>query len=221
MELSLNEHSMNSPSDTTEADPRMRGLVIDDNESMRILLSRMLAAIGFDVQSISSSEGLQKLAGGDSTPARLNLPQGAGLILFGGGAHSNRQYAQELIMRNLERHLRSLAPVNPGFNVEGEERWTYDAARWTLIAPAGFRAQLSLAESQVVRCLLSRCGIVTTRDELLTALSRPHEESERRNLDVTISRLRKKIEVLCRRKLPLSSARGRGYIFNASAVVIG
>jgi len=101
-----------------------------------------------------------------------------------------------------------------------DDQWVCDTARWTLIAPNGRQAQLSLIESQVVRCLLSRCGEVVTREELLAVLHRPCLEAFRRNLDVTVSRLRKKVAASCEQKLPISSARGQGYAFYAPAVVI-
>ena len=99
--------------------------------------------------------------------------------------------------------------------------WAYDAARWKLVAPNGRAVQLSLAESQLIRCLFQGQGNVATREDLLTALNRPHLEAYSRNLDVTVSRLRKKVEAQCRQRLPLTSARGRGYVFNAPAEVLG
>lgn len=226
MDICTQEQHLNVRIDRVDADPRPRSVVIEDNETLRILLSRLLAAIGFDVCSAGSTDGLRTLVdqriieagAAEAATQRLNMRHGTALVMLGVSDLSGRGYATERVMRNLERHLRTLAP--PGSEVV-EERWTYDSARWTLIAPAGFRAQLSLAESQVVRSLLMRSGIVTTRDEMLSALNRPHNEAERRNLDVTISRLRKKIEMLCRCKLPLSSVRGRGYLFSAPAAVIG
>lgn len=99
--------------------------------------------------------------------------------------------------------------------------WAYDAARWKLMAPNGRAVQLSLAESQLIRCLFQSQGDVATREDLLTALNRPHLEAYSRNLDVTVSRLRKKVEAQCRLRLPLTSARGRGYVFNAPGEVLG
>lgn len=101
-----------------------------------------------------------------------------------------------------------------------DDGWGYDSARWQLIAPNGRKAQLSLIESQLVRCLFSRSGEVVTREELLEALHRPCLEAFRRNLDVTVSRLRKKVAASCEWQLPISSARGQGYVFSAPATVI-
>ncbi len=120
------------------------------------------------------------------------------------------------LLHGLQRRL-----VAAEFRPAPIELWTYDQARWRLLAPNGREAQLSLAESQLIRCLFSRKREVVSREELLVALSRPQLESFRRNLDVTISRLRKKVEGLCGVRLPLASARGHGYVFNAAADVLG
>lgn len=95
------------------------------------------------------------------------------------------------------------------------DAWVYDAVRWELVAPSGRCALLSLAESQVVRCLFSHSGTVVSRDDLLVALNRPRLEAYSRNLDVTVSRLRKKVIDHCGQKLPILSARGLGYVFSA------
>jgi DNA-binding response OmpR family regulator len=109
----------------------------------------------------------------------------------------------------------------PGTDFVAATCWTFDTARWTLLAPNGRLAQLSLAEAQLIRCLFERQGEVASREDLLTALNRPHFEAYRRNLDVTVSRLRKKVESLCRVRLPLAAARGLGYAFNATVEFVG
>ncbi len=127
----------------------------------------------------------------------------------------DRQALESALCRLHER----LAP--PGADFAGGACWTFDTARWTLLAPNGRAAQLSLAEAQLIRCLFERQGEVASREDLLTALNRPQMESFRRNLDVTVSRLRKKVESLCRVRLPLAAARGQGYAFNATVEFVG
>lgn len=100
------------------------------------------------------------------------------------------------------------------------DQWVFDPVRWMLIGPNGRTAQLSLIESQIIRCLFARSGEVVTRQELLGALRRPDLDAYRRNLDVTVSRLRKKVAETCDVKLPICSARGQGYFFAAPATVV-
>lgn len=124
----------------------------------------------------------------------------------------------ELVIRNLHRRLTDSPLAQP--EAVSQEHWVFDSARWTLTAPNGKAAQLSMAESRFVECLVARAGSVVTREELLVALGRPNLEAYSRNLDVTISRLRRKIETLCEMKLPVTSARGMGYAFNGRGEVI-
>lgn len=125
----------------------------------------------------------------------------------------------EMLMRNLDRRLGKTSAREQCS--ETLDVWVYDAARWKLVAPRGASVQLSLAESQVVRCLFSRRNQVVSRDEMLSVLNRPNLEAYSRNLDVTVSRLRRKVDEHCREKLPIISARGQGYVFSAPAMILG
>lgn len=117
----------------------------------------------------------------------------------------------EFVIRNLHRRVTEMPPTPEPAQ---QQTWLFNAALWTITAPNGQVAQLSMAESRCLGCLIARAGEVVTREELLQALGRPNLEAYSRNLDVTISRLRKKVESLCEMKLPVASARGMGYAFN-------
>lgn len=123
----------------------------------------------------------------------------------------------EFVIRNLHRRLTHA--VTPAPESAVPECWVFSPVLWTLTAPNGKTVKLSMAESRFIGCLLERAGDVVTRDELLTALGRPNLEGYSRNLDVTLSRLRKKVELACEAKLPVSSARGMGYTFNGCGEV--
>lgn len=124
----------------------------------------------------------------------------------------------EFVIRNLHRRLAGgAAPQEPA----AKERWAFDAARWMLTAPNGKSAQLTMAESRLMDCLIAHAGGVVTREEMLVALGRPNLEAYSRNLDVTVSRLRRRVEGICEMKLPLNSARGTGYVFSGRGEVTG
>ena len=55
------------------------------------------------------------------------------------------------------------------------------------------------------------------RGTLLAAMGRPGLEAYERNLDVTVSRLRRKAEQASGEKLPIVAVRGEGYSFQADA----
>jgi DNA-binding response OmpR family regulator len=97
--------------------------------------------------------------------------------------------------------------------------WRYDSTHWVLHAPAGGQVQLSSLEGRLVLSLVLRPREVVDRTTLLTAMGRPTLEAYERNLDVTVSRLRRKAEHACGQKLPIASVRGEGYSFQAVVTV--
>lgn len=103
---------------------------------------------------------------------------------------------------------------------EGNDTWVFDPMRWELQPPNGCAVQLSPTQAQLIRCLFTCGAELVSRTDLLTALHRPYRDASSRNLDVTVSRLRKKVEQRCRCKLPLTSVHGRGYAFHAPARVL-
>lgn len=173
----------------TAADLQSRGPAIEDNEVLRELLRRLVRMPGFRQRNVDWECAIDELL------------------------------TQPINLQSIEPLVRDLHDRLVAQRSGAADLWTYDAARWKLMAPNGRAVQLSLAESQLVRCLFQTQGEVASREDLLTALNRPHLEAYSRNLDVTVSRLRKKVESQCRLRLPLTSARGRGYVFNAPAEV--
>lgn len=125
----------------------------------------------------------------------------------------------EFVIRNLHRRLGTV--IDPAGDVDPKAVWTFDAARWALTAPNGRRTPLTSAESRLLGCLIARAGQTVSREDLLAALGRPNLPTYSRNLDVTVSRLRRRIETLCDAKLPVNAARGTGYAFNGQGEVIG
>lgn len=124
----------------------------------------------------------------------------------------------EFVIRNLYRRISEGPLPRPE---PGEERWGYDRALWILTAPNGNQVKLTMAEARIVDCLLSQEGEAVQREALLQAMGRPNIETYVRNIDVSISRLRRKIEAQCGARLPVCSARGMGYAFNGRAEIVG
>ncbi|MDQ0068718.1 two-component system OmpR family response regulator [Variovorax boronicumulans] len=94
--------------------------------------------------------------------------------------------------------------------------WRYHGTTWLLLSPAGQRVQLSSAEARLVQCLIERPREVVDRATLLAAMGRPGLEAYERNLDVTVSRLRRKAEQASGEKLPIVAVRGEGYSFQGN-----
>lgn len=130
----------------------------------------------------------------------------------------------EMVLHNLsqrshETHgLKGAAPelgVVPG----ASGSWRYDSTQWVLHAPEAGHVQLSSSEARLVLSLVQRPREVVDRTTLLKAMGRPGLEAYERNLDVTVSRLRRKSEQACGQKLPIVAVRGEGYSFQAGVVV--
>lgn len=180
---------------------------------------------------------------GFSLAAKLRMTTRAGVVtLVGQGRSRDRLSALSLgvdrcltkpvdpreavlHLRNLYRRLDRVSPANAPAAPPGADAapgaWICDAARWTLTAPDGQALSLTLAEHQLFLCLLGRCGQVVERKELLEALGRRNLKVASRNLDMIVSRLRRKVERACCEALPLRSVRGVGYVFAGDGVIAG
>lgn len=90
--------------------------------------------------------------------------------------------------------------------------WLMDMTSGFLIAPNKVRTRLSLNEGQVIRALLAKAGEVCFDVELHMAMGTHAAVSDRRRLEVLISRLRSKVERECGLKLPLRTIRSQGYL---------
>lgn len=171
---------------------------------------------------------------GFSVAARLRRVSGAGLI-FLAASEKREDRIMALSMgadhylvkpedfRELEMNIRNLHSLHggePGDQISGSTGtgvWVFDATRWTLTAPGGRAVSLSLAEHQVLNGLFKRTGEVISRRQLLAGLDRGHLRACSRNLDMIISRLRRKVSGATGETLPILSARGIGYVFSGPA----
>jgi DNA-binding response OmpR family regulator len=121
------------------------------------------------------------------------------------------------IVRNLARHyepervLRRRSEVN--------EVWSLDRERWLLITPENSAVNLSPTEFQLMFALLQKPGISLTRDQLNNALGTAIA-GESRNLDALASKLRRKVERVAGRTIPLRGARNAGYVFAGAARIM-
>ncbi len=128
----------------------------------------------------------------------------------------------ELTLRNLHRRLGGdAAPLAPAVArtpaVRTETAWRLDATQWTLTCPQGESTQLSFPEYRLLQRLTASPGEVVPRDDLRGLLERGGVRLYGRNLDMMMSRLRRKVRKCCEEALPVHSARGIGYVFNGRA----
>ncbi|ORE89051.1 winged helix family two component transcriptional regulator [Oceanococcus atlanticus] len=179
---------------------------------------------------------------GFSVTARVRMNSHAGVILI--AADSNRDdrllaltvgadhvisrpvdlRELDMLIDNLQRRLQMLGDASSDrASDQGPQRpahWVFDPAQWTLCPPAGESIQLSLAEYIVLGRLLDQPGEPVRRDELLRVLDRQDVRVFSRNLDMVISRLRRKAARAGAVSLPVMAARGIGYVFTGRVVVV-
>jgi two-component system OmpR family response regulator len=124
------------------------------------------------------------------------------------------------VLRRLEMDL-EIELAKPRGQSSAEATWQLDELTWTLNAPNGRSAKLTSAETSILLQLFKTLGHPVSRDTLVKALGKPDSESNRRNLDVAIRRLRVKIESQIGMVLPLDTVYSRGYAFTAPGLLVG
>ena len=91
----------------------------------------------------------------------------------------------------------------------GEYQFDLQSAR---LQKNGELLALTTGESQLLKALAEKAGEPVTRADLARALG---SDSSERNVDVQITRLRKKIETASGRPLYIQTVRGAGYVLHA------
>lgn len=166
---------------------------------------------------------------GFSVAARLQENSRAGLIILtarsfredrlqGLALGADHYLLKPVDLQELEATIRNLArrvlPTEATEVNEGAgELWQLHCNTWHLIAPNRRSLLLTAVEYRVLHCLGRSPGTAFTRAQILEALQRPDIDIYRRNLDTTVSRLRKRVEEDCGVAPPIRAARGIGYAF--------
>lgn len=225
----------------------IRLLIIDDDVELLETLCIYFRCRGMDVRGITDGSQLGRAVedvdivicdinlpgdSGFALMARLCLTSRIGIIALTGRSQQEDRLLGlsigadhwmtkpvsfgelELLIGNLHRRLQeagqAVATAEPA---QAQDCWQFDTTSWMLTASNGRSVQLTQAEYRFIDCLLASAGRPVTRDQLLEGLGRP-------NLDVTLSRLRRKVEDACGEKLPVQSARGTGYVFTGRCLSV-
>jgi DNA-binding response OmpR family regulator len=100
-----------------------------------------------------------------------------------------------------------------------EKAWRLHARDWRLAAPNGMALDLTHDEVRLLRALCETPGQAVTRKALLVCLDKQETLFTLRNLDNTVSRLRRKAQAACGLELPLRPGYGKGYTFTGHCEV--
>ena len=220
-------------------------LVIDDDEKLNRLLKRYLADYGFDVQSVTlPAEGLKKLqiAAPDLVILDVMLPAMNGfevckkirqfssvpvIMLTARGEVTDRVVGLELGAddylpkpfepRELVARIQSILRRSRHTGEErvqsfGHLRVDFGGQRAWL---DGETLNLTTNEFTALALLIRNAGRVMDRDALLQALRGMDSEAFNRSVDVTLSRLRQKLQDDPKNPAFIKTVWGSGYVFIA------
>lgn len=97
--------------------------------------------------------------------------------------------------------------------------WRLRRDGWLLLSPDGRTLKLTAREHRLLRMLVEAGGEVVAKRKLCDALFGPRVQLGEDRLEVMLSRLRKKGADACGRPLPIRTAHGEGYAFDAPVVI--
>jgi DNA-binding response OmpR family regulator len=112
----------------------------------------------------------------------------------------------------VQRRLTVTAPL--------AEAWVLLVDTLTIRSPAGEVISLTVTETELLKTLASAAPKLVSRDQLSVAMGRTAYDEQHRWVEVTFSRLRKKIETGTASEAPIRAARGQGYVFAAPIRVV-
>lgn len=99
--------------------------------------------------------------------------------------------------------------------------WVLDAGPRQLFVPNGATVALSQQDLVVLRCLMSTPQTSISRRQIVEALGADYLDYDQRRLDTQMRRLRRRIEAVSERPLPVKTLRSSGYCFFEPALVRG
>ena len=113
----------------------------------------------------------------------------------------------------LRRHETAPAPAVPARETAEFSGWLFNIANNTLRAPNGTQNQLSTSEANLLKVFVNNPNRILQREQLLGS----HDlSSTDRSIDVSISRLRRKLEPEAGSPAFIKTVYGAGYLFLAS-----
>lgn len=91
------------------------------------------------------------------------------------------------------------------------QEWHLDHSSWIVLSPAGLAHELTENEYIFVKTVMEAKGTPVRKEELIHAMGKKNTDEEEANLQVLVSRLRKKINKNSEEQLPIRVYRGIGY----------
>lgn len=135
----------------------------------------------------------------------LGLEQGADAYLVKPVDFRELAAVLDSVQRRLTAHAEAASPG-----------WCYQPHTLTLIDPEGRHLSLTPNEAAVLAVLVQQAPEIASRESLAHALGHDERDYDYRRLELTISRLRRKIQTDATQAPLIRAARSRGYLFAAA-----
>lgn len=142
----------------------------------------------------------------------LGLDSGADMFL-------SKRSSLEVIEAACCSLLRRLGGAHAEAAALGGAWWRLLARQWELETPNHARLTLTHAEVVLLQALFASPGQAVSRTALLAQLGKPESLSSLRNLDNTVSRLKRKVQTACALEIPIRPSYGKGYTFAGLSAV--
>ena len=225
----------------TNVEPRHL-LVVEDDEDLRALIAKYLVDHGFKVALAGDGKDMDKVLASekiDLVVLDVNLPGEDGFsiclrlrnagsppvvmvtsrgedtdrilgIEFGADDYLVKPFIPRELLARIGAVLRRTMPEQGAD--EAIQKYLFagfilDVFARRLFGPSGARVILTSAEFEILLTLCQRSGQVLSRDQLKSAATTD------RSVDITISRLRQKIEKDPRNPVMIQTVRSAGYVF--------
>jgi DNA-binding response OmpR family regulator len=224
--------------ESIEFDPPLRIIVVEDYTSLREQLVLHLQTDGHFVLGADSGIELDELLENEPAPdiliLDLNLPIEDGNSIanrmrkafpnIGIMMHTVRVSTSEkvkgyscgadlYVSKPASSAEISAAVLSLGRRIRpvAQEGWLLDMKRWVLISPHYQKVVLSPVDILTLRCLNEAPDFILPFDELLSSLRTLHPEWDKTNLEVNLSRIRKKLTPFLGDEPSIKNLRGIGY----------
>jgi len=219
-------------------------IIIEDEGALRSSIVSFLTATGLEVRGVRDGLSFDLLweewradivvldvglpgEDGFSIASRLQTDDAPGIIMLtarssstdhmdGLIAGADTYLVKPLDLRVLEATIRNLARrVNKTLPRIEEGSWAFDVPGWALIAPTGQHISLTTAEFGLISALSENPGQPVRRQDILQTVNQQNMGDVARNLEVLITRLRRKVKEEAHIDLPVRSVRSVGYVFHS------
>lgn len=226
----------------------MNILVLEDQDDLRTLFVMHLGFAGHKVRGARNAIELDALMAQESHDLLLldvNLPGESGMsvakrlrshpgltivMMTGRGGPEDRVQGFEagadsylvkpVGLRELDAVIARVQERKQAVAYQGGEGWMLKVRERRLVSPEGVVVPLTLMEVQLLSAIVKKEDRTATRRQIIEAIGFDYMSYDERRIEVSLSRLRRKIKSHTGVDVPIKALRGMGYGFDESCRVV-